>query len=195
MPEGNIKADKKNGNDAVIQIKNNQKTSLKKIQEFIENSQALSVFEKQEKKKRNRIEYRKIEVFLPESSLLNENTLFEYARCFVKVYRRTEVFNTKKKDWITREESSYFISTAAYEAVIMAKIIRYHWSIENSNNYIKDTVLKEDFSRIRVNPGIISRLKSFALNILRVNKVNNIKRTVFKNSLDFNRILKLRWIY
>lgn len=105
------------------------------------------------------------------------------------------IFNTKEKQWKTRKENSYYISTVTYEAQTMAKIIRGHWSIENSNNYIKDVVLKEDSSRIRINPGIMSRLRSFALNVLRANKVTNIKRTIFKNSMDLNRVLSLKWIY
>lgn len=126
--------------------------------------------------------------------MLEENTLFEYARCFVKVYRKTEVFNTKKKEWKTREEYSYYISTVIYDAITMAKIIRSHWCIENSNNYIKDVVLKEDYSRIRVHPGIMSRLRSFAMNTLRLNKAKNIKRTIHKISLNLNLALKLQGI-
>lgn len=146
----------------------------------------MSIHCDEQKKERNRIEYRRTEVFSLPSIVMEENTLFEYARCSVKVHRRTEVFNTNKKEWKTREEDSYYLSTVTYEAEIMAKIIRNHWSIENSNHYIRDTVLKEDQSRIRVNPGIMSRLRSFAMNILRFNKVDNFKRTIFKNSLDLN---------
>ena len=194
MSKRNAKRNKKNGNDAVIQIKNNQKLSLNKIKQIIETSEPISVHCDEQKKKRNRLEYRKTEVFLLPNIVIDENTLFEYARCFVMVHRKTDIFNTKEKQWKTREEDSYYISTVAYDAKTMAKIIRNHWSIENSNNYIKDVVLKEDSSRIRVNPGIMSRLKSFAMNILRVNKVDNFKRTIYKNSLDLNQVLKLKWI-
>ena len=125
---------------------------------------------------------------------MKEDNLFEYIRCFVKVNRKTEILDTKEKTWKTRQEDSYYVSTVAYEASTMAKIIRGHWSIENSNNYVRDVVLKEDYSSIRINPGIISRLRSFALNILRANKVANIKSTIFKNSMDFNRLMSLKWI-
>ena len=125
---------------------------------------------------------------------MKEDNLFEYVRCFVKVNRKTEILDTKEKTWKTRQEDSYYVSTVAYEASTMAKIIRGHWSIENSNNYVRDVVLKEDYSSIRINPGIISRLRSFALNILRENKVANIKSTIFKNSMDFNRLMSLKWI-
>jgi len=45
--------------------------------------------------------------------------------------------------------------------------------------------LKEDESRIRINPENISTIRSFALNILRKNKVKNIKGELYENSLDF----------
>ena len=192
MPKRNIKRDKKNGNDSVIQIKNNQKLSLNKIKEIVANSTPVSIHYDKQEKRRNRIEYRTTEVFLLPSNLMNEH---EYARCVVKVYRLTYIFNTKEKEWKTREEISFYISTVTYEAKTMAKIIRNQWSIENSNNYIKDTFLKEDLSRIRVNPGIMSRMRSFALNVLRINKVNNFKQTIYKNSLDLKQVLQLNYLY
>lgn len=194
MPEGNFKRNKKNGNDTVIQIKNNQESSFNKVKKLIANSEAVSTHYDKQNRKRNRIEYRKTEVFLTPDSLAGKDTLFEYARCFIKVHRQTDILDTKEKAWKTRLEDSYYISTVAYEAGTMAKTIRGHWSIENSNNYVRDVTLEEDYSRIRINPGVMSRLRSFALNILRANKVNNIKRTIFKNSMDLNRVLSLRGI-
>ncbi len=41
--------------------------------------------------------------------------------------------------------------------------------------------MNEDKSRIRNNPGIFAKLRSFALNILRVNKVKNIADELFYN--------------
>lgn len=195
MPERNIEGNQKNGNDAVIQVKNNQKTSARKIREFIQDSEAISTYEEQEEKARNRIEFRKTEIFLTPMSMMEENTLFEYARCFVRVNRKTDFLDTKKKQWKTREQISDYIATVTYDAKTMAKIIQNHWGIENSNNYIRDVVLKEDESRIRVNPGIIACVRSFTLNILRFNKVKNIKRTIHMLTMDFNRILNLKGIF
>lgn len=66
-----------------------------------------------------------------------------------------------------------------------AGIIRKHWSIENKDHHVRDVTLKEDESRIRVNPENISALRSFALNILRINKIENIKGELYENSLDY----------
>ena len=46
--------------------------------------------------------------------------------------------------------------------------------IENRSHYVRDGSFAEDASRIRCNPGIFARLRSFAANILRFNDVRNI---------------------
>lgn len=68
--------------------------------------------------------------------------------------------------------------------------IRGHWGIENKNHHVKDATMKEDFSRIRINPQNIARLRSFALNIMRHNKVGNINAELYSNVLDFENLLK-----
>ena len=40
--------------------------------------------------------------------------------------------------------------------------------------YVRDGSFAEDASRIRCNPGIFARLRSFAANILRFNGVHNV---------------------
>ena len=42
------------------------------------------------------------------------------------------------------------------------------------SHYIRDSSFAEDASRIRCNPGIFARLRSFAANILRFNGVRNV---------------------
>ena len=44
--------------------------------------------------------------------------------------------------------------------------IRAHWRIENGSHYVRDTAFAEDASRIRKNPDIAARLRSFAYNLL-----------------------------
>ena len=45
---------------------------------------------------------------------------------------------------------------------------------QNQNHWVRDVTLTEDASRIRVNPGIMARLRSQTLNISRANGVTNI---------------------
>lgn len=64
-------------------------------------------------------------------------------------------------------------------------LIRKHWFIENKDHHVRDVTFKEDESRIRVNPENMSALRSFALNILRKNEIENIKGEIYENSLDY----------
>ncbi|MCP4999349.1 MAG: hypothetical protein GY933_11490 [Hyphomicrobiales bacterium] len=51
----------------------------------------------------------------------------------------------------------------------------------------------EDASRIRINPGIFTRMRSFALNILRANGEQNIANALWSNALNLNRPLDYRY--
>ena len=47
----------------------------------------------------------------------------------------------------------------------------------------------EDKSRIRVNPHIFSLLRSFALNIMRINDKKNIQLELFNNCMNLSNVL------
>ncbi len=67
-------------------------------------------------------------------------------------------------------------------AKTFASAIRNHWAIENQNHWVRDVTLAEDASRIRINPGIMARLRSQALNIARANGVTNIAEALLDRS-------------
>lgn len=50
-----------------------------------------------------------------------------------------------------------------------------------------------DASRIRINPGIFARLRSWSLNILRANDEENVANALWNNALDFDRLLTYRF--
>src|SRR5690348_4174931 len=66
------------------------------------------------------------------------------------------------------------VSEVVLPAAQCAKAIRDHWHIENRSHYVRDGSFAEDASRIRRNPGIFARLRSFAANILRFNGIHNV---------------------
>ena len=49
--------------------------------------------------------------------------------------------------------------------------------------------LGEDDSRIRNRPGVMVRIRSSALNILRARGVQNISQALYANALSFDRLL------
>ena len=67
--------------------------------------------------------------------------------------------------------------------------MRGHWGIENRNHHVRDRTLGEDASRIRQKPGIVARLRSFALNILRAHSVGNVSEALYANALSLDRLL------
>jgi predicted transposase YbfD/YdcC len=50
------------------------------------------------------------------------------------------------------------LSAADFNQAVQA-----HWSIENRNHYVRDVTLGEDDSRIRVEPGPFTRIRSYGL--------------------------------
>lgn len=100
--------------------------------------------------------------------------------------RETLVFDTKDNKYNTRMETAFYIANFDIEAKQANYYIRNHWAIENSNHHVRDVSLKEDYSRIRRNPENIACLRSFALNVLRKNKVENIYGQMYDNSLCFD---------
>jgi predicted transposase YbfD/YdcC len=111
----------------------------------------------------------------------------------IRVTRVTFLQRTKDGMWDRREETCFYVCSAPLSAKKAAEAIRSHWGIENRNHYVRDVSMLEDASRIRANPGIFARARSFALNILRVNGEQNIADALWRNALDFNRPLKYRY--
>ena len=64
-----------------------------------------------------------------------------------------------------------------------ADAIRKHWRIENKLHYTRDVTLGEDASRIRKNPGVFARMRSFAYNILRINQSDTIAQDRYAAAL------------
>ena len=83
-----------------------------------------------------------------------------------------------------RRETAFYASSVMLPAETFAPAIRNHWAIENQNHWVRDVTLAEDASRIRVNPGIMARLRSQTLNIARANGTTNIADALWAAALD-----------
>jgi predicted transposase YbfD/YdcC len=176
-----------------VQLKDNQKNLLREVGEgcdFLDSESSFSDIEKS----RNRIESRITEVFDIAHCLIESADWKRYVSRAVRVTRNTEILDTKTGEWKHRSETAYYLCSHRYTAEVAAKIIREHWHCENRNHYVRDVSLGEDASRIRTRPGIFARLRSFSMNILRFNKIKNIKASLFENALDFDGMLKLKGI-
>jgi hypothetical protein len=58
--------------------------------------------------------------------------------------------------------------------------VRAHWRIETTSHYSRDVTFGEDRSRIRFNPGVFTRLRSFAFNILKANRSGTLSQDRYR---------------
>ena len=178
---------KESGNQVIVQVKGNQKTLLHDCQTIAETTIPDDVYQEPLTKTRNRLESRQVELFI--SPALTDGEKWALVKVVVKVERYRQVFDTKTKTWKSSDESSFYISTIVLSAPEFCQAIRDHWGIENRNHHVRDVTMGEDKSRIRTNPHIFAKLRSFALNILRKNKVENVSLELFENALNLDNVL------
>ncbi len=105
--------------------------------------------------------------------------------------RLTYTKDTRSGLWATREEVGYYPCQARYGAKVLGCAIRAHWGIENRAHYVRDVTLGEDACRIRIKSGIMVRIRSVALNVLRANGVQNVSLALYANAVSFDQLLAL----
>ena len=188
-----LEAAKETGNEVIVQVKGNQKTLLDDCQRIADTIEPDDVYQEAFTKKRNRIESRKASIFFyPDLTHLKKWGL---VKTVIKVERFRRIFDTKSKTWKVSDETSFYISTTDLTAQEFCEAIRGHWGIENRDHHVRDVTMGEDKSRIRINPHIFSKLRSFALNILRYNKVTNVSLALFDNLMKLDNVLNYAGIF
>ena len=185
--EKTLETAKETGNDVIVQVKENQKTLCNDCKATAETMSPDDAYQEPMTKARNRIESRQVEVFT--NMTISDTDKWHLVEAIVKVERKKQVFDTKAKSWKQSDETSFYIATTILDAETFCQAIRNHWGIENQNHHVRDVSLGEDRSRIRDNPHIFAKLRSFALNVLRANQVSNIKLELFKNCMNLDRVL------
>jgi len=132
---------------------------------------------------RNRQEDRRVEVYAP-GAALSDGEWGSLIAAIICVTRATLIRSAATGLWKRREEIAFYASSIMLPAEIFARAIRGHWAVENENHWVRDVTLAEDASRIRVNPGVMARLRSQALNIARANGVTNIAQAFWSAAID-----------
>ena len=169
------------GNDLIVQVKGNQKFLLHSLEVLAATTVPIDIDDSRGLG-RNRQEDRLVEVYTPGTALDDEWA--PHIAAVVHVTRRTLVRSAASGLWKTREETAIYVSSIMLPARTFASAIRNHWAIENQNHWVRDVTLAEDASRIRINPGVMARLRSQALNIARANGVTNIAKATWAAALD-----------
>ncbi|RUM43057.1 MAG: ISAs1 family transposase [Desulfocapsa sp.] len=191
-----LKAVKQAKCEAILQVKDNQKTLLKQCRSIADDYLPSDCHISNDKA-HGRQEKRIVTVVKPpkhKQQWLKSHD-WQHIQVVVKVERIRKKFNTRTKAWDTSSEQSHYISTTTLTAEQFSEGIRQHWGIENKNHHVRDVALQEDASRIRRNPQNFAILRSFALNIMRHNKVKNVQNELYKNTLSFENILKYELLF
>jgi predicted transposase YbfD/YdcC len=170
------------GNELIVQVKANQPGLLQRC-EHIAATAALVTRHDSRNLARNRQEDRRVEVYAP-GDVLSDGEWGSLIAAIVRVTRFTLIRSAATGLWKQREETAFHASSVLLPAEIFAQAIRGHWAVENENHWVRDVTLGEDASRIRINPGVMARLRSQALNIARANGVANIARALWSGAID-----------
>jgi len=176
--------------ELIVQVKDNQPTLHQQIQQICATT-APSGRDCSRTKGRSRDERRTVTVFDATAKLANTEWQ-PHVATIIQVERNVLVRNSKTGQWKRSVETSFYISNVSLDAARAAKAIRAHWGIENTSHHSRDVTLGEDASRIRTNPGVFARLRSFAYNILKANRSNSLPQDRYRAALGgIKRILKM----
>lgn len=165
-----------------MQVKGNQKGLLHNLEGLVATTAPIDV-DAQRNLARNRQEDRLVEVYAP-GSALDAGEWGPLVAAVVRVTRRTLIRSAATGIWKSREETAMYVSSTLLPATTFASAIRNHWAIENQNHWVRDVTLAEDASRIRINPGIMARLRSQVLNITRANGMTNVAKALWAAAID-----------
>jgi predicted transposase YbfD/YdcC len=95
-----------------------------------------------------------------------------------------DVFTRSTRTGLLRHSAeTAFVTNTALPADQAAAAIRAHWKIETTSHYTRDVTLGEDRSRIRTNPGVFARLRSFAFNLLKANRISTLSQDRYRAAL------------
>jgi len=133
-------------------------------------------------KGRNRDERRTVTVFNPAEKLADTDWHTHIA-AIIRVEREVFTRNTASGLLDHSSETAFYAANTPLAAARAADAIRRHWGIENTSHYSRDVTFGEDRSRIRSNPGVFARLRSFAFNILQANKTASLSQDRYRAAL------------
>ena len=140
------------GGDYILQVKDNQKNLLNEIEAYYHKTYRdqpellnKGYFEEFDGE-HGRISERYYRV-LPITDWLTETDNFKDSQSIIEVKRRRTI-----KDEV-QQETSYYITSLTDDAEEIAKYIRRHWAIENSQHWILDVAFKEDECKIYAEDG------------------------------------------
>ena len=174
----------------IVQLKDNQPTLHRQVHDICAKLAPLTSVSSLDKA-RNREETRTVAVFDPLDKLADSDW-DPHVAAVVRVERDIFTRSAKTGLWERSTHTAYYLSNTPIAAARAAEAIRAHWTIENTSHYSRDVTMGEDCSRIRSNPSVFARLRSFAYNILKANKTDTLNQDRYRAALGgLDRLLGL----
>ena len=185
-----FEAARDSGNALLAQVKANQPTLLATLEGIAATQSPTDSFKSVDPRSHGRHETREVETFDVQGKLDAEwDGLIVHA---ARVTRLTWHKDTKSGFWHETEEVSFYACQVALGAKAFGEAVRSHWGIENRSHYVRDVTFGEDASRTHIKPTHFARFRSFAINILRANGVENVARELYINALNVDNSLSYR---
>jgi len=179
--------------DLIVQLKANQKSLLRQVETGCNAASPATTFQTVEARRRNRHETRTTTAF-DAGAIISAPEWRDAVTTIIRVERVVQAFQPATGMWKRSGEISYYLCNRTIEAEQAGEAIRQHWHIENRSHHVRDVTLGEDASRIRKNPGVFARLRSFAANILRFNQASSVRQDRYAAALaGFDQLAKLRF--
>jgi len=177
----------------IVQLKAIQKRLYHQVKARCRKADPGSTFKTIDKHQRNRRETRTTTVF-DAATILSIPAWRDTVATIIRVERIVQRFLPVTGMWKRSGEISYYLSNRPVDDPRAADAIRRHWHIENRSHHVRDVTLGEDASRIRKNPGVFARFRSFAANILRFNQRNSVRQDRYAAALgSYQALTKLRF--
>src|SRR5829696_5555301 len=176
--------------DLIIQLKDNQPTLHQQAKDLCASATPLSHVGSRDRG-RNRQEERSVAVF-DAADAFTDTEWSSLVSAVIRVERDVLTRSARTGLWRRSTETAFHLSSTAITAARAAVAIRDHWKIENTSHYSRDVTMGEDRSRIRINPGVFARLRSFAFNILKSNRRSSLSQDRFRAAIGgLDRLLNL----
>jgi predicted transposase YbfD/YdcC len=167
--------------ELIIQLKDNQPTLHQQAKDRCASATPLSHVSSRDRG-RNRQEERSVAVF-DAASAFTDTEWSSLISAVIRVERDVLTRSASTGLWQRSTETALYLATTAISAVRAAAAIRDHWTVENTSHYSRDVTMGEDRSRIRCNPSLFARLRSFAFNILKANRRSSLPQDRFRAAI------------
>lgn len=181
MPKRTFEAAATAGCDLIIQIKDNQPTLHQQAKDLCASATPLSATSRRNRG-RNRQEERSVTVF-DAALAFTDPDWSSLVGAVIRVERDVLTRSASTGLWRRSTETALYLATTVIPAERAATAIRDHWTIENTSHYTRDVTMGEDRSRIRCNPRVFARLRSFAFNILKANRRSSLAQDRFRAAI------------